>query len=59
MSSRGESLLQDGIEWIAQGGVLDFTADGDNESETLKALLLYDSKGVNLSHVTISTDAYG
>lgn len=59
MASRGKELLEEGAKWIAAGGFLDFTADGENETKCVEALTEYRNKGIDLSHVTISSDAYG
>lgn len=59
VSGRGMPLLLDGIDWIAQGGTVDFTADAPGENVTVEALLFYREQGVDMSHVTVSSDAYG
>lgn len=59
MSSRGQALINEGINWIQHGGYLDFTADAPNETDTSHALNQYKLKGVDLSHVTLSSDSYG
>jgi len=55
--SRTADLVQEGINWIRQGGYVDFTADGDGNN-TLKAILTYKQNQVN-DHLTISSDSYG
>lgn len=61
MSDRGPNLVEEGEKWIAAGGYLDFTADtpGTNDTETFDALQKYLSDGVDLTHVTLSSDSYG
>eukprot|EP01100_Stratorugosa_tubuloviscum_P004120 TRINITY_DN2014_c5_g1_i1.p1 TRINITY_DN2014_c5_g1~~TRINITY_DN2014_c5_g1_i1.p1 ORF type:complete len:438 (-),score=201.07 TRINITY_DN2014_c5_g1_i1:200-1513(-) len=59
VSSRGPLLLEQGKQWIQQGGFVDFTADADNETDTLNALINYLQSNVNMSRVSISSDAYG
>jgi len=59
MSSRGPALIKEGQLWISAGGVLDFTADAPNETATTLALLDYFYQGVNMTRVTLSSDAYG
>ncbi|KAL7752210.1 hypothetical protein RI367_002255 [Sorochytrium milnesiophthora] len=68
ISSRGDKTLKDAIEWVRQGGVIDMTADdvdiangGDKGKDyhTLKALQRCKAEKVDLSCVTISSDAYG
>lgn len=61
MSDRGQRLVDEGELWIAAGGFLDFTADDPNAggTETFDALQQYLQNGVNLSHVTLSSDSYG
>jgi beta-aspartyl-dipeptidase (metallo-type) len=59
ISSRGQNLIEEGKKWIAAGGFLDFTADGPGENETLGAILEYYYDGVDLSHLTLSSDSYG
>mmetsp|Transcript_28842 Transcript_28842/g.40613 ORF Transcript_28842/g.40613 Transcript_28842/m.40613 type:complete len:435 (-) Transcript_28842:330-1634(-) len=59
MSSRGQALLNQGKQWIAQGGFLDFTADDDNSTDTIDAIIQYFQSGVDMTHVSLSTDAYG
>ena len=55
--SRTKQLVEEGIEWIKAGGFVDFTAC--SRQATIKALILYFAKGVNLDMVTISSDAGG
>ena len=60
MSDRGPSLREEGIGWVKSGGYLDLTCGMKGENGTLDALDLYrQSKGFDLSHVTLSTDSYG
>ena len=59
MSSRGPALTYEGTKWIAAGGFVDFTADAPNETATTHALNSYYSQGVDMSHVTLSSDSYG
>eukprot|EP01102_Stenamoeba_stenopodia_P013100 TRINITY_DN41_c0_g2_i1.p1 TRINITY_DN41_c0_g2~~TRINITY_DN41_c0_g2_i1.p1 ORF type:complete len:465 (-),score=122.95 TRINITY_DN41_c0_g2_i1:1453-2820(-) len=61
MSDRGPALIEEGEKWIAAGGYLDFTADtpGTNDTETFDALQKYLTDGVDLTHVTLSSDSYG
>ena len=56
---RSVALQDQGIAWIKLGGFLDYTADAPGDNDTLSALLRYKSKGVDMSHVTLSSDAYG
>ncbi|CAG9466297.1 unnamed protein product [Pedinophyceae sp. YPF-701] len=53
--SRTSVLLEHGQKWIKMGGCIDMTAG----NATVKALQAYASAGVDLSRVSISTDAYG
>jgi len=59
MSSRGPALVNEGIKWAAAGGFVDFTADAPNETATTIALDYYLNQGVNMTHVTLSSDSYG
>lgn len=59
MSSRGQALINEGMKWIQAGGYLDFTADAPNETFTAQALNQYRVQGIDLSHVTVSSDSYG
>ena len=59
VSSRGADLLEDGKKWIRAGGVVDFTADTDEERETEYALIDYYQSGIDMTKVTLSSDAYG
>ena len=52
-------LINEGKEWIKAGGYLDFTADTPSENGTTFALEYYKNNNVNLTHVTLSSDAYG
>lgn len=54
--SRTRELAEDGAKWIKEGGYVDFTA---RSSATVRALTRYFASGVNLDHVTVSTDAGG
>eukprot|EP00049_Salpingoeca_infusionum_P017289 m.352412 g.352412 ORF g.352412 m.352412 type:complete len:1261 (-) comp16516_c0_seq1:279-4061(-) len=54
--SRNKDLMQDGAEWIRDGGFVDFTA---RSSATVKALTNYFATGVDLGRVTVSSDAGG
>jgi beta-aspartyl-dipeptidase (metallo-type) len=59
VSSRGARLVKEGARWVEAGGFVDFTADAPGEDETTAALNIYRSRGVDLSHVTLSSDSYG
>jgi beta-aspartyl-dipeptidase (metallo-type) len=59
ITSRGKPLLEDGKKWVGAGGVVDFTADADGEHETELALLDYYDSGVDMTKITLSSDAYG
>ncbi len=59
VSSRGKPLLEDGKNWIRAGGVVDFTADTDEERETEYALIDYFQSGIDMTKITLSSDAYG
>jgi len=56
IASRGPELIEEGKRWIKAGGTLDFTA---GEQSCISALQEYLNEGINLAHVTISSDAYG
>eukprot|EP00164_Ancoracysta_twista_P017140 GFYU01029092.1.p1 GENE.GFYU01029092.1~~GFYU01029092.1.p1 ORF type:complete len:261 (-),score=61.08 GFYU01029092.1:55-837(-) len=58
-SGRGEPLLSQARQWVADGGVVDMTADDKGNNATISALVQWRAAGVDLSRVTVSTDAYG
>lgn len=59
VTSRGPALIADALRWNKAGGFCDFTADDDQETDTLTTLLEWNRGGANLSRVTLSSDAYG
>jgi len=59
MNGRGDALLEQGIVWLKSGGRLDFTADGDNDTEAAAALDKLVRQGIRLENVSVSSDAYG
>eukprot|EP00043_Microstomoeca_roanoka_P020483 m.250105 g.250105 ORF g.250105 m.250105 type:complete len:1262 (-) comp17172_c3_seq3:208-3993(-) len=54
--SRNRELVDEGARWIKEGGYVDFTA---RSRDTISALTRYFASGVNLDHVTVSSDAGG
>jgi beta-aspartyl-dipeptidase (metallo-type) len=56
---RSVALQTQGIEWIKLGGYVDYTADAPGENATLEALVRYKNSGVDMSRVTLSSDAFG
>merc|ERR1711916_160830 len=54
--SRTKELAEDAARWIKEGGFVDFTA---RSASTVRALTRYFASGVNLDHVTVSSDAGG
>ena len=54
--SRNKELVDEGARWIKEGGYVDFTA---RSRDTISALTRYFASGVNLEHVTVSSDAGG
>ncbi len=40
------------------GGFVDFSADDAISTETTDAIIDYAKSGINMSHVTVSSDAY-
>lgn len=59
VTSRGPALIADALRWNKAGGYCDFTADSDDENDTLVTLLSWRQSSADLSHVTLSSDAYG
>jgi beta-aspartyl-dipeptidase (metallo-type) len=59
VSSRGEKLLQDTLQWLRMGGRCDLTACGDDD-ETVDALNRIRAASPQLlDQVSLSSDAYG
>ena len=56
--ARTPRLLDQGIEFVRRGGNIDITAHPD-ESETVGALEKLIAAGIDLSHVTLSSDGNG
>lgn len=53
---RSEELINDGVRWLEQGGILDITGRTVRSREALK---LFYSKGLLKENVTISSDSCG
>eukprot|EP00051_Salpingoeca_urceolata_P006844 m.90543 g.90543 ORF g.90543 m.90543 type:complete len:1273 (-) comp15010_c0_seq4:98-3916(-) len=56
ISGRSLELIDDGARWISEGGYVDLTAASARTTQTLAK---YFAMGVDLNHVTVSSDAYG
>eukprot|EP00899_Mesostigma_viride_P019257 jgi/Mesvir1/27332/Mv07148-RA.1 len=54
--SRNKELLQDGIEWVSEGGYIDITPHSD---ASVAAVAELKHKGVDLTRVMCSSDAQG
>jgi beta-aspartyl-dipeptidase (metallo-type) len=61
MTSRGPALTEQAAKWLGAGGMVDFTADDDSENETgtMDALLDFAKRGLPLSRISVSSDAFG
>jgi beta-aspartyl-dipeptidase (metallo-type) len=57
MSSRGPDLIKESGKWISAGGFCDFTADLENVAA--KTLHDFKSRNLPISHITLSSDAFG
>lgn len=59
---RNHRLIDEGVELVRRGGYIDFTA-GCDDQELLKnadaVLYALGQQGADLSHITLSSDAYG
>lgn len=53
---RTEGLIDDSCKWLEAGGYVDITCRSINSQQAIKK---FDAKGLDLSHVTVSSDSYG
>lgn len=61
MNSRGQELIDQGVKLTEMGGNIDFTVKGNlEENKKVAEQIEYAlNQGVNLAHLTCSSDAYG
>ncbi len=59
--NRSRKLLEEGVKWIKRGGHIDLTAclNGNESVDVADALMYFKNKNVDLSQVTVSSDAQG
>jgi hypothetical protein len=60
LTCRGDELIEEAAKWISAGGIVDFTADQvhNKSSKAAQTLNLFRQRGLNLSNISVSSDAF-